>query len=96
MCDVLPCNYSEQGIWVDDESQGQYYNFFKDKDVEKGCKKWYDLITPTVYNWFWDVYTNYVGLPTLSDEQVVMLNDIFHIIKFINDDFKQHTKKYVQ
>ena len=33
MCDVLPCNYSEQGIWVDDESQGQYYNFLKDKDA---------------------------------------------------------------
>ena len=22
MCDVLPCNYSEQGNWIDDESQG--------------------------------------------------------------------------
>ena len=73
ICDVLPCNYSEQGIWVDDESQGQYYNFFKDKDIEKGCKKWYNLITPTIYNWFWDIYTNYVGLSTLSNEQVVML-----------------------
>ena len=31
MCDVLPSNYSEQGIWVDDESQGQYYQFFKDE-----------------------------------------------------------------
>ena len=84
MCDVLPCNYSEQGIWVDDESQGRYYNFFKDKDVEKGRKKWYDLITPATYNWFWDIYTNYVGLSTLSDEQIVLLNDIFDIIKFIN------------
>ena len=56
----------------------------KDKDVEKGCKKWYDLITPTIYNWFWDVYTNYVGLSTLSDEQDVMPNDIFDFIKFIN------------
>ena len=29
--DVLPCTYSEQGILVDDESQGQYYNFFRTK-----------------------------------------------------------------
>ena len=80
----MQCNYSEQDIWVDDESQGQYYNFFKDRDVEKCRKKWYDLITPTIYNLFWDVYANYVGLSTLSDEQNVMLNDIFDIIKFIN------------
>ena len=31
MCDVLPYNYSEQGIWVNDKSQGQYYNFFRNK-----------------------------------------------------------------
>ena len=34
MCDVLPSNYSEQGIWVDDESQGKFYTFFKDKNVD--------------------------------------------------------------
>ena len=34
MCDVLPYNYSEQGIWVNDKSQGQYYNFFRNKDVD--------------------------------------------------------------
>ena len=39
MCDVLPLNYREQGIWVDDISQGQYYQFFKDKLVDSGCKK---------------------------------------------------------
>ena len=31
MCDVLPCNYTEQGIWLNNESQGQYYGFFKVK-----------------------------------------------------------------
>ena len=25
MCDVLPCNYTEQGNCLNDESQGQYY-----------------------------------------------------------------------
>ena len=38
----------------------------------------------STYNWFWDVYTNYIGLSTLSYEQIVILNDIFDIIKFIN------------
>ena len=45
MCDVLPYNYSEQDIWVNDKSQGQYYNFFRNKDVDSGCKRWLDLLT---------------------------------------------------
>ena len=28
MCDVLPKNYKEQCIWVNDPSQGRYYKFF--------------------------------------------------------------------
>ena len=40
MCDVLPYNYSEQGIWVNDKSQGQYYNSLEIKmlilDVKDG------------------------------------------------------------
>ena len=66
-------NYSEQGIWVNDESQGKFYTFFKDKNTDTGQKKWYDLLTPSTYNWFWNVYTNYIGLTTLSDEQIVIL-----------------------
>ena len=31
MCDVLSCNSTEHGIWLNDESQGQYHGFFKDK-----------------------------------------------------------------
>ena len=31
LCDVLPCNYSEQGIWVGDQSQGTYYTSSKIK-----------------------------------------------------------------
>ena len=60
------------------------HTFFKDKNVHTGRKKWYDLLAPSTYNWFWDVYTNYIGLTTLSDEQIVTLNDIFDITKFIN------------
>ena len=45
MCDVLPCNYSEQGIWLNDMSQGQYYNYFRDKNVDSGRKKWLDLLS---------------------------------------------------
>ena len=53
ICDVLPCNYySEQGIWVGDKSQGTYYNFFKDKNVDSGRKKWFDLLEYTTYKWF--------------------------------------------
>ena len=50
MCDVLPSNYGEQGIWVDDESQGQYYQFFKDKNVDSGRRKWLDLLGITMSN----------------------------------------------
>ena len=49
ICDVLPCNYSEQGIWVGDKSQGTYYNFFQDKNVDSGRKKWVDLLQYTTY-----------------------------------------------
>ena len=39
MCDILPYNYSEQGLWINDPSQEKYYNFFKDKNIETGRKK---------------------------------------------------------
>ena len=48
ICDVLPCNYSEQGIWVGDKSQGTYYHFFQDKNVDSGRKKWFDLLEYTI------------------------------------------------
>ena len=84
LCDVLPCNYSEQGIWVGDQSQGSYYNFFKDKNVDSGHKKWYDLLGSTTYKWFWDVYTNAINLSTLNDEEIVTMDDIFRIVTFIH------------
>ena len=84
MCDVLPSNYSEQGIWVNDESQGQYYQFFKDKNVDTGRKKWLDLIGYTTYKWFWNVYSNLISLSTLNDEEIVMLDDLFEIVTFVH------------
>ena len=84
MCDVLPYNYSEQGIWVNDKSQGQYYNFFMNKDVDTGRKRWLDLLTKTTYDWFWKVYTNLISLATLNDMDIVLLDDIFDIITFIH------------
>ena len=84
MCDILPCNYSEQGLWVNDPSQGKYYKFFKDNNVETGQKKWYDLLGKSTYDWFWNVYSNGKPIASLSDEEVVMISDIFDIIKFIH------------
>ena len=84
ICDVLPCNYSEQGIWVEDRSQGTYYNFFQDKNVDSDLKKWFDLLEYTRYKWFWDVCTNNIYLTTLNDEDIVMFDDIFEIVTFIH------------
>ena len=84
MCDVLPSNYSEQGIWVNDTSQGKYYNYFKDKDVDSGRKKWFNLLGITTYKWFWDVYTDLVRLSTLNDEEIILMDDIFEMVTFIH------------
>ena len=49
MCDVLPCNYTNQGIWLNGMSQGQYYNYFKDQNIDSGRKKWLDLLSISTY-----------------------------------------------
>ena len=64
--------------------EGKLYKFFKDNNVDTCRKKWYDLLTLSTYNWFWDVYIYHIDLTTLSEEQIVILNDIFDIIKFLN------------
>ncbi len=84
MCGVLPSNYNEQGIWVDEESQGQYSQFFKDKRVDSGRKKWQDLLGFATYKWFWDIYTNMISLTTLCDEEIVMMDDLFEIATLIH------------
>ena len=84
MCDVLPCNYTEQGIWLNDESQGQYYQFFKDKIVDTGRKKWLDLLSMSTYEWFWKVYAGSISITSLQDIDFVTLHDIFEIVSFIH------------
>ena len=49
------------------KSQGQNYNFFGNKDVDSGRKRWLDLLTKTTYDWFWKVYSNFISLATLND-----------------------------
>ena len=93
ICDVLPCNYSEQEIWVGDKSQGTYYNFFQDKNVDSGHKKWFNLLEYATYKWFWDVYTSNINLTTLNDEEIVMLDDIFGIVTFIHPRAVQNLLK---
>ena len=84
MCDVLPYNYIEQGIWLNDESQGQYYSFFKDKIVDTGRKKWLDLLSMSMYEWFWKVYAGSISIASLQDIDFVTLHDIFKIVSFIH------------
>ena len=84
MCDVLPYNYSEQGIYVNDKSQGQYYNYFRNKNVDSGRKRRLVLLNKTTYDWFWKVYTNFISFNTLNYMDIAMLNDIFVIITFIH------------
>ena len=83
MCDVLPCNYSEQGILVGDKRQGTYYNFFQDKNVDSGHKKWFDLLEYTTYKWFWDVYTSNINLTTLNTAiYLSLLNPLIFYLSF--------------
>ena len=64
--------------------QGQYYNFFRNEDVDSGRKRWLDLLTKTTYDWFWKVYSNFISLATLNDMDIVMLDDIFDVVTFIH------------
>ena len=84
MCDVLPKNYKEQGIWVNDPSQGRYYKFFSNLDIHQARRKWLNIISYDTYLWFWNVYNGSISLTTLSDEEFVKLHDLFDIIKFIH------------
>ena len=58
--------------------------FFKDKNVDSGRKKWLDLIGSSMYKWFWNVHSNMVSLTTLSDEEIVMIDDLFEIVTFVH------------
>ena len=65
----------------------------KIKNVDSGCKKWFDLLQYTTYKWFWDVYTSNINLTTLNDEEIVMLDDIFGIVTFIHPRAVQNLLK---
>ena len=39
MCDILPKNYKDQGIWVNDPSQGRFYKFFSSLNVHEARRK---------------------------------------------------------
>ena len=49
ICGVLPCNYTELDIWLNDESQGQHFGFFKDSNIDTERKKWLDLLSTCTY-----------------------------------------------
>ena len=84
MCDVLSCNSTEHGIWLNDESQGQYHGFFKDKIIDSGRKKWLDLLSKSMYELFWKVYSGSTSMASQKDIDFVTLHDIFEIVSFIH------------
>lgn len=53
MSNVLPKTYKEQGIWVNDPSQGRHSKFFSNLDIHQAGRKWFNIIS---YLWFWNVY----------------------------------------
>ena len=84
--DVLPLNYNEQGIHPNDPSISKYTKFFSKNDsLLEARKKWYDFILQD-YNYFWDVYSNKINYRTLTDPEIVKLQDIYDIVYFINPD----------
>ena len=84
--DVLPFNYTEQGIWVVDEANGKWHKFLNKNDsIEVARAKWMALLG-TDYKWFWDVYTDKINYYDLEEEDYVELYDLFVIIRFVNPE----------
>ena len=84
--DVLPMNYNEQGIHPNDRSISKYTKFFSMNDsLPVACKKWHDY-NLQYYNFFWDVYSHKINYHTLSDLEIVKLQDIYEIVYFINPE----------
>ena len=81
--DVLPLNYNEQGIHPNDPSISKYTKFFSKNDsLLEARKKWHDFILQD-YDYFWDVYSNKINYRTLTDSEIVKLQDIYDIVYFI-------------
>ena len=83
--DVLPVNYNEQGIYPNDSSISKQTRFFSRNDtLPVACKKELDKILED-YNFFWDVYAQKINYCTLTDLDIVKLQDIIYdMICFIN------------
>ena len=83
---VLPINYQEQGIHPNDPSISMYSTFFSKNDpVSTARKKWHDFIHKD-YDFFWNVLSNHIDYRTLTDQEIVNLQDVHEIIYFINPD----------
>ena len=81
---VLPLNYNEQSIYLDDKSMSKYTIFFnKHNSLPVARKKWYDYISED-YSFFWDIFSQIVNCCTLSDIEIIKLQDIYEIVYFIN------------
>ncbi len=82
--DILPSNYSEQGMVPGDTSTSSHHTFFSQKDsITIAHKKWYDILDND-YDFFWDVHSSKIDIDTLSNYDIVKLNDLLEIIWFIN------------
>ncbi len=82
--DVLPSHYNEQGIVPGDTSVPDHQTFFSPKDsINIARKKWYDVLGQD-YEFFWEVYTHIIDIDTLSNYDIVKLDDLLDIIWFIN------------
>ena len=86
MHDVLPYNYSEQGIWCGDTSLSNYFKFFdKNDNITVARKKWLDFLGPDYY-YFWDVVSNKIKLHKINEVDIVKLDEMMDIIMFINPE----------
>ena len=82
--DVLPKNYTKQGIFPNGVTVFYHQLFFSPKDsINIVRKKWYDYLGND-YEFFWDVYSNVIQITRLSIYNISKLNDIKEIIWFIN------------
>ena len=64
--------------------QSYYHLFFSPDDpIDIARKKWYDYLGYD-YTFFWDVYSNGLGMSTLSIYDITKINDLIEIIWFIN------------
>ena len=59
--------------------------FSRDDSFPMAWKQWHDY-TLRDYNYFWDVYSHKINFRTLSDLEIVKLQDICKIIYFINPE----------